>query len=375
VDPTAPSVPSGDESVADDDQPTGPSRRLIRIWATVAAVVGVLVALTVAAALIKVPYILLSPGSARATEPLIMVEGAPTFPHEGAVEFTTVSLRKASALEAVMGWLDPTVEVVEEELVLGGRTPDENREANLQEMLDSKEVATAVALEELGYDVVHGTGAVVNGIVEGSPAEAILETGDVIVEAEGQPIELSSDLGAVTRAMAPGEVLDLRVEPADGATAEDVSAALAASPADASRGLLGVTTSTRDLSFDFPFEVIIDSGSVGGPSAGLAFTLGILETLTPESLTGGQVVATTGTIDPNGFVGPVGGVEQKTVAVRRSGADLFLVPSSELELARKFAGDMRVEPVDTIDDALAVLSTLGGGSDVLAQASPNTTGG
>jgi Lon-like protease len=352
-----------------------PRRRLVRIWVTVGLVVTFLVAATVAAAVVKVPYVLLSPGSARATEPLISVEGAPSYPHEGSIDFTTVSLRKASALEALMGWLDPTVDVVEEEIVFGDQTPEENREANLQDMVDSKQVATAVALEELGYDVVQGTGAVVAAVLEDTPAEAILEPGDVIVEAEGQPVEVAGDVGVVTRSMSPGEVLDLAVEPNGRGDVELVSATLIASPDDPSRALLGITTSTRDLDFDFPFTVTIDSGSVGGPSAGLAFTLGILDTLTPTSLTGGRIVATTGTIDLNGFIGPVGGVEQKTVAVRRSGADLFLVPSSELDLARRFAGDMRVEPVDNIDDALAALSTLGGGVEALAQGSPTTTGG
>jgi Lon-like protease len=352
-----------------------PRRRLVRIWVTVGVVVACLVAATVAAAVVKVPYVLLSPGSARATEPLISVDGAPSYPHEGSIDFTTVSLRKASALEALMGWLDPTVDVVEEELVFGGQTPEENRQANLQDMVDSKQVATAVALEELGYEVVQGTGAVVAGVLDDTPAQEILEPGDVIIEAEGQPVEVAGDVGAVTRSMAPGEVLDLAVEPKGRGEVELVSATLVASPDDPSRALLGITTTTRDLDFDFPFTVTIDSGSVGGPSAGLAFALGILDTLTPTSLTGGRTVATTGTIDLNGFVGPVGGVEQKTVAVRRAGADLFLVPSSEVELARRFAGNMRVEPVDNIDDALAVLSTLGGGAEALAQGSPTTTGG
>jgi PDZ domain-containing protein len=117
--------------------------------------------------------------------------------------------------------------------------------------------------------------------------------------------------------------------------------------------------------------VQIDSGAVGGPSAGLAFTLGVIDVLTPESLTGGQRIATTGTMDSSGTVGPVGGVQQKTVAVRRAGATLFLVPSNEYDEAKKYAGDMRVERVDTLDDALEVLASVGGGTDAVESAAPD----
>ncbi|WP_334143168.1 YlbL family protein [Rhabdothermincola sp.] len=343
--------------------------RVVRIWIAVGVVVSMLVAGTVAAAFVQVPYYLISPGAARATEPLISVEGATTYPSDGSIDFTTVSLRRASALEALMGWLDPTVDVVDEEQILGGQTEQENREATQQEMSDSKQVASAVALEALGYDVIRGTGAVVRGIVEGSPAAGALQVGDVIVAAGDQPITLSSDLARVTRSMKPGEPLGLLVERGGEGEAQALTVVLAPRPEEPDKGFLGVSTTTRDLSFQFPFSVQIDSGSVGGPSAGLAFTLGIIDVLTPGSLTAGKRVAVTGTIDPNGFVGPVGGVEQKTVAVRRSGAELFLVPTSEVDLARKYAGDVRVEGVDTLDQALRVLASVGGDVQGLAQGS------
>ena len=129
--------------------------------------------------------------------------------------------------------------------------------------------------------------------------------------------------------------------------------------------MIGVSTFTRDLTFDFPVDVSIDSGRVGGPSAGLAFTLGILDALTPESVTGGARVATTGTMELNGTVGPVGGVHQKVVAASREGVDLMMVPSAEIDEARRYAGDLRIEPVDDLDGALAVLASLGGGDAVL----------
>lgn len=325
----------------------------------------------VAAAVVQVPYYLLAPGSTYPTGEHITIEGAPTYDHGDDIAFTTVSLRRATALQAVVGWFDPTVDVRPEREVLGDRTQEQNRELNLREMADSKQVATAVALEELGYEVTPvGTGAVVARVEDPGPSAGHLERGDVIVDADGTPITVHGQLIDVIGAHQPGEQIVLGVEPLDGGERRTVTITLGARPDDATRPMLGVSLGTRDLSFQFPFLVEIDSGSVGGPSAGLALTLGVMDALTPESLTGGLRVVTTGTIQLSGAVGPVGGVEQKTVAVRRSGADLFLVPSSELEEARRYAGEMRVEAVDTLDQALEVLSTVGGGTQALAAAPP-----
>jgi PDZ domain-containing protein len=283
-----------------------------------------------------------------------------------------VSLRHATALQALIGWLDPTVEVVDEDVILGGQSEEENRQANLQDMTSSKDKATAVALEELGYQVpISGTGAIVFTVSADVPAAAVLEPGDVITGADGRPITVADQLVEIVQSKRPGDAIELTLERPGVADPISTSTSLAARPDDPNVPMLGIQLGTRDLQFDFPVEVTIDSGQVGGPSAGLAFTLGIMDVLTPDSITGGQRIATTGTIDLEGNVGPVGGVPQKTVAVRRAGAQLFLVPSSEYEQAKEFAGDMRVEPVDTIDDALRVLSTVGGGSEaVQAQGVP-----
>jgi Lon-like protease len=348
-----------------------PSRR--RAWWYLGGFVVLLVAGVVAAAFVQVPYFLLSPGSVRSTEPLIDIEGAPSYPADpGEVGFTTVSLRHATALQALIGWLDPTVDVVDEDLILGGQTEEENRRANLADMTSSKDRATAVALVELGYEVpVEGTGAIVFTVSADVPAATVLEPGDVIIGADGRSIAVADELVAIVQAKRPGDPLELRLERPGIADPIMTVTAIASRPEAPTEPMLGVQLGTRDLRFDFPFEVTIDSGDVGGPSAGLAFTLGIMDALTPDSITGGLRVATTGTIDLEGNVGPVGGVQQKTVAVRRSGVDLFLVPSSEYELAKELAGEMRVEPVDTIDDALAVLSSLGGGATVVqAQGAP-----
>jgi PDZ domain-containing protein len=375
IDPMVPPLPQGDGTAPPTNltDPPEPRRRRRRVWYVLLAILTLLTLGTIAAALVQVPYYLLAPGSTRSTEGLVSVEGAPSYPSDGEIDFTTVSVRKATALQALIGWLDPTVSVVPEDQVLGGQTQDESRDRNLQEMADSKEVATAVALKSLGYPVnEQGSGAMIVNVVSDTPAAASLHPGDVVVAADGKPIQLSSDLVDVIGAHQPGDVVALDVQRSPEQT-ETVDVQLVGRPDDASKAMLGVSLETYRLRYDFPFDVQIDSGAVGGPSAGLAFTLGVIDVLTPDSLTGGQRVATTGTMDPSGAVGPVGGVQQKTVSVRRAGATLFLVPSSEYDEAKKYAGDMRVESVDTIDDALRVLTSIGGGTTAVEQAAP--TGG
>lgn len=361
MDLTRPIVPSPDDnpSPAPPPQARGRAPLVVKVLGVVMAV---LLVAAITGAFVKVPYFLLSPGSARPTEGLIQIEGTETFEHPGDVEFATVSLQHATAMQALMGWLDPTVDVVEEKVILGDNSQEENRAVNLKQMSSSKEVATAVALTSMGYEVTTtGTGSVIVHIEPGSAAEGVLAVGDVVVQADGQVTDLSSEFVEVIGGHAPGDVLDLLVERGGEGDPVPVSVTLGANPRDPGRAFLGVSTSTRGLQYQFPFTVTIDSGEVGGPSAGLAFTLGVIDTLSPESLTAGRRIATTGTISPDGKVGPVGGVSQKTVAVRRSGAELFLVPSSEYDQAREFAGDMQVVSVDTLDQALAALETFRAG--------------
>jgi PDZ domain-containing protein len=229
-------------------------------------------------------------------------------------------------------------------------------------MDSSKQYATAAALRRLGYEVkVKGTGAVITGLAEGGPSTGVLEVGDAVVAAGDAPIASQEDLVAAIGSRQPGELLTLTIEKDRSGTREERQVTLGAREDDAQKGFLGVTLATRDLSFEFPFTVSIDSGQVGGPSAGLAFSLGMIDVLTPGDLTGGTAVATTGTIDPSGRVGNVGGIKQKTYAVREAGATLFLVPKGEVEEAQRYAGDgLTIAPVETLDEALQVIAEHGG---------------
>ena len=319
----------------------------------------------------RLPYYVMSPGSSRPTESLISVSGAQTYVNGGEVDFLTVSLRQATPFEALAAWVNPDLDLASKEDILGKQSPDQNRELSLRMMSESKDAAQYQALTRLGYPVEsNGTGAVVASVVESGPSANLLVPGDVIVRANGQQISFSQQLVNVISANPPGATITLAVEPFDSKVEgalppREVQVVLGAREGDATKGFLGVSTFTRDLSFTFPVEVSIDSGRVGGPSAGLAFTLGILDVMTPDSLTGGLKVSVTGTIALDGSVGPIGGIHQKVMASRRAGVDLMLVPASEIDEARTYAGDLRVEPVESLTQALEVLTTVGGGNLVL----------
>ena len=359
--------------VAPTQRPPERANRIRRLVVWIAAVL--LVALVSAALFIRLPYYTLSPGSSRATEPLIAVDDAPTYENEGAIDFLTVSLRQATAAELIAAWTDSAVEVESEEELFGKQSESENHDINVRMMSDSKDAATYQALSRLGYTITSsGTGAVVASVQPDGPAHGVLSRGEVIVAVQGEPITLNSQLVTALGAGQPGSLISLKVQKFDGSDERMIELRLGARPDDATRGYLGISTFTRDLTFDFPVTVTINSGAVSGPSAGLAFTLGLLDVLTPGSLTGGLHIATTGTMDLNGVVGPVGGVHQKVVAARRSGAELMIVPSSELDDARKYADGLRIEPADTLDEALAVLTTVGGGNAVLPP-KPSTAAG
>jgi PDZ domain-containing protein len=345
-------------------------RSWTRGWRLVSLIaVSLLATVVVASLFVQVPYYRLAPGKVRPVEQSIVVEGAPTFVSEGTIGYTTVSLGRATAFEALVGWIDPSVDVLPEVEAIGDQDPEENRRLNLAAMTSSKQVASVVALRHLGHEVdMAGTGAVVVQVEPDTPAEDVLEVGDTVVAVDGSPVELAEDLGEALGGHAPGDVVELTVEAHTGGTRTE-RVTLAARDDDPDRAFLGVASQTRDIEFLLPFTVDVDSGDVGGPSAGLAFTLGMVDVLTPGDLTGGLEVATTGTMGLDGSVGPIGGIRQKTLAVRASGADVFLVPEAEYDEARRHAGDLDVVAVADLDAALAALATRGGTGDAAPSAS------
>ncbi|MDQ1372780.1 MAG: Lon-like protease [Actinomycetota bacterium] len=358
-----------------DALPSRPKRRWLW-WAVPFALVALLVA---AAATVTLPYYAIAPGSAREVNDLIQPPPDHRYPPRGAVFLTTVSLRRVTPIEAAYGWLNTNIDVVPQDQILPPATkPSELQRANFQAMDESKQVAAVVAMRRLGYSVPeHGEGAGIVEIVKDSPADAHLKAGEVVTAVDGKPVQLSDDVVSAIGHHKPGDHLVLEIDHGGGSPKRTEDITLGAAPADrsvcqsvaqagrpASEGnipCLGVRLQTKQLRFDFPFTVNVDSAGIGGPSAGLAFTLGILDALRPGELTGGHRVAVTGTISLDGSVGPVGGVVQKTAAVRAAGIGLFLVPPEEYAMARARAGSkLKVVKVATLDEALAALAAQGG---------------
>jgi len=349
--------------VSDEGAPA--RRRLRRLGIAGSVAAGVLGAAALAAAFVELPYVLVSPGTATPVDGVVEVDGARTYEHDGTVLFLTVSVSDPNdgpnAYMVLSGWLDDEVDVIPEDEFLGGRDPAEEERLNELAMTNSQLSAKKVSLERLGYTVpIEGTGVIVTSVQKRSPARSKLKAGDVVTAVDGTPVALADDVGPLVRSRAPGEPVAFTLE--RGKATKTVSVPTRAAPDGPFEGQaqVGVTTATRDLEFDFPVDVTIDTGEVGGPSAGLAFTLTILDELSPGDLTGGKKVAVTGTIELDGTVGPVGGVEQKAVAASRAGAELFLVPAEEAQDARGRAGRLEVVGVDDLDDALAALGDAGG---------------
>jgi PDZ domain-containing protein len=322
---------------------------------------GIVVLGVAAASIVEVPYYAIAPGRPVSTTPLVAVVDGPSFEPEGEIFLATVSLRRTSVLEAFTGWLDPTVDVVKEEVILPpGTPPSQLRATNLEAMDGSKQAALGVAYEALGFDAIQGTGATVASVVAGSPVDGLLAEGDTVVAVDDVPIELSFEVSEGLEALAPGDVVRLGVEDAAGLR-RDVEVTLGENPDLPGRPFLGVLLQTRGFRLEFPFDVAIDSEEIGGPSAGLAFTLEVLDRLTEGNLTGGATVAATGQIGLDGRVGSIGGAAQKAVAVERAGIALFLVPRANFEQAQREASDdLRIEPVDDLEDALRILEDAGG---------------
>ncbi len=322
-----------------------------------------LAGLAVTARYVQLPYDTLAPGSARAVNSVIEVRGHPSYPPQGKLFYTTVSVReRVNPYEALAGWLDPAVEVVPETKVRGTVPPEEFRRMNIEAMADSKTTAQVLALRQLGFTNL-GQGAEVVDVRADLPAGPILNAGDVIVAIDGKAVSSSGDAVAAIRARAPGDTLRMEVRRGE-AGPVDLQAVLAD---DGGKPLLGVRLSTK---IKLPFEINIDSGRVVGPSAGLAYGLELLDLLTPGELTGGSSVAVTGELLGDGTVGPIGGVAQKAVAVRRAGIKVFLVPKeNEAEAKAHAGGGLEIRGVGSFEEALKALGSLEG-SNALALGKP-----
>ena len=301
------------------------------------------------------------------------------FDSDGDVLFVTVSAPSQSLLSWFVGRDDPAIDFLTEEDKFGTRTPTQRREFNLQAMRTAEQEAQYVALTAVGYDADISAGDVIvqevlcveaaddGTCAESYPADEQIDPADRIIEVDGEAIGSVEDLSALLAERKPGDTVELVIErPGEGELTVDVE--LSAAPDDPDRTIIGfVPFDTRTV--ELPFEVDIETAQIGGPSAGLAFTLSLIDELTPGELTGGRDVAVTGTIGLDGTVGPIGSLYQKANAVHQHGIEHFIVPASQSELQSEESrrrleeagrGDVEIIPVADLDEALAALELLGG---------------
>ena len=301
------------------------------------------------------------PGAALATSSRVEVDGIDVFDPEGEILLLTVAIdTHLSLVDWIRSSVNDSIELRSRESVYGDRTDAEQRSHNLHLMGSSKDVATIVALEHLGVQAADFTGVFFVEVVLGGPADGVLEGTDVILSIDGLPVTTVESLRAVLADLQPGMTATITVENSETGERRDVEVTLGTNP-DSGGAFIGVSgVADRIERNPLPFEIDIGSGNVGGPSAGLAFALTVLDVLTPGELTGGKRVAVTGAIQLDGSVGDVGGVAQKSAAARDAGAEIMLVPAALVDEARSGAGEVPVVGVENLDDALQALVAHGG---------------
>lgn len=348
-------------------------------WAIpIFTVVWLITGAIIISSLVRVDYWEVAPGSAEQVSSRFSFDKdalqladqyKPTTP----VLFVTAYGSKLSAFDALLGTLDPDVDVLNRLQKFGTATPDQQRAVGFKSMITAKQIAEYVALRRLGYEasISYGELIIDRFVCEAKPrplsACLQLAVGDAITSFDGIEIPTLADLLPLMKNYKPGDVVKLKITPQKSLESITKEVELIASPDDPNRTIIGVWPADTRI-VRLPFEVDIDTDLIGGPSAGLAFTLALLDELTPGNLTGGIKVAATGTIDGDETVGAIGALRQKTVAVKASGAKVFFVPSSqsaeEIDAARRVAGSkLRIAPVANLGEALAILKEMGG-SDI-----------
>jgi PDZ domain-containing protein len=328
---------------------------------------------TVVLGTLPAPYVLESPGPVYDTigeiklagedVPVIEIDGEKTYPTSGSLDMLTVTLRGSrqnplSWVDLAIAWFDPTRAVLPVELVYpDGQTEQQSDEQSAADMADSQQEAVAAALTELGID--YTSTVTVASTIEGYPADGVLEAGDRILTVDGDPIDGVTELSAALSARPIGSTFRIGVE-RDGESLT-VELTTEAAPEDPQRAIVGFQPGA---SYDFPFDVKVNLGDVGGPSAGTMLALGVYDKLTPGELTGGERIAGTGTIAADGEVGAIGGIRQKMHGAQAAGADWFLAPESNCdEVTGHIPAGLQVFAVSTLDEALDTVETIADGGD------------
>lgn len=324
-------------------------------------------------------YAALHPGPVENALELTAVDGVRTYASAGQLLVTTVAVEADLDLrEWIEGGISPAVrQVPRESLFPADKGTEEVRQENAALMQGSQLEATIAALRYLGYEFDDEfDGAQVSEIVEPTAVtDGQLQVGDLIVAVDGEPTADNRAVGEAVRRHRPGDAVTMTII-RDGER-RDVELEVIANPDDPSVAYIGVLLMSH---LELPVDVSIDAGIIGGPSAGLVFALSIVDLVEPEDLTGGAVIAATGTIDAEGHVGAIGGIVQKVIGATDPGGDrrpatAFLVPRGNLEEARSapVSRDVLLVPVGTLEEAVAALADLRAGrqpADAQALAAP-----
>ncbi len=301
-------------------------------------------------------YIFL-PDRARPVDPLITVQGGHKVRGPGGIYFVDIFVRKATLIERLFPSIHEGAQLVPASSVLPKGVSETAREkADKREMTRSQEIAAAVALRAAGYHVVaRPTGALIQQVAGDAPAAGKLQPTDVVTAADGRRVRGPADLRRVVESHKPGETVRLTIH--RGSQLKQIVVGTVADRAHPGHALIGVFVDQAAF-IKLPITVKINAGSIGGPSAGLAFALDVLEEL-GRNVDHGHRIAATGQIELDGTVSAIGGVEQKTIGVRRSGIDVFLVPAGDNAAeARRYAHGLRIMPVHSFRQALLALATL-----------------
>lgn len=330
---------------------------------TTAAAAGTFVVLAMVLALVPVPYVTWSPGrtmdvlgpAASGQGQAVAISGLTSYPTDGQLRLTTVGVTRADSritLPAALAahWL-PWREVLPRDAVYPPGTTEQQNTAESTQMMDTAQQSAIVAgLRSAGVTVTEVTTVV--GVTDGTPADGRLDPGDTITAVDGVTVTSPTDATARIRARRVGE--SVRITVLRSGARQDVTVPTVAGTDDPTQPRIGATVG---VGYDHPGTVTFGiDPAIGGPSAGLVFALAIRDRLTPEDLTAGRVIAATGTIDPDGTVGSIGGLPAKVAGARAAGATLFLIPRGNCDEAVRLRTDLPLVPVDDLQQAVDVLS-------------------
>jgi PDZ domain-containing protein len=327
-----------------------------------AAGAGLLLAVIALSVLYLIPsnnYYVFLPDRAHPLQPLVSIAGEHRATEKGGVYFVDVRFRKAHLLEDLLGRpLARGATLLPKRDVLGDATPKQAQQFDITQMADSQKIAAAVALKRLGYHVpIKLPKVVVRGVLRKAPAGRLLRPGDTILAVDGKQVHSLGRLHALIASHRPGDSISVTYGRSGHSTTTKIRTI--ASPDDKRQAAVGILVDETGGSIGkLPIKVRINTQGVGGPSAGLAFALDLMEEL-GHNVDHGYKVAATGELALDGSVLPIGAAKQKTIGAREAGVDVFLVPAgSNAQVARKYAQGLKIIPVQSFPQALHALATL-----------------